>query len=925
MLTSVLRIFVCLTVLACFSNSRLQAQHCKFFTIDYSDSLVVDKTKKILFNNISLTNPRNKRVNLQLKVAIPKGWNILKGKEYIDKTQTLNFEPFETKIIPICLLQTPGLSADWTSMKMTVSLFDLHNDEHVYFSRMRVKPSPSFAIRRVSDDIYLVNGGKSNQLNFITHLKNTGNVSDDFAVYYRCRGLDILDSFRIALAPGQDTTLQFTPEIKENLINNLYDERFNVTVVNNSKASKAIYYSIVRSTESVKVHSSRYSSIPLSIEGGYMSFGNRYSYFGAISGRYNSGDHNLTFSYRSKQFGTFFASYLPHVFSVSYKYRNLRLAFGQFNGPREFITMGQGISAAVTLNGIETGITAIKHFNIPGNDFVKNDNITSYVKYKIKNVKVLTNVIYNTNQFFNQDNYLVTNDFQYQLGKKLRVLAKLSAGIDHFKDNGTESWAAPGWAASYDLGYHGKNMEIFSRIDYNSATIPGIYKGWRSQFHEARILRDNKYAGLFYLSNFFRQNLLRDSIFNSDFLQNNTTKYGVSLGYTENRNTINVKLGKISQQGQLNVYELDNAAFADIYLSLRHGRFNSILINSMNAFKPANTTSEIFVTSTSVNLNTRHGGIFGNYNRIPLRTDQNTTSRTIYRETINGGPYLRFRLLQSKITGSVRYNISRSFHEEYVMSGVGGDLSYYSNKAGVNLSLSTFYPFQERSIAGLPVQDMKYLFISLRKSFELPILTHRKYFTLKAILFRDENANGIKDDKEEYIKNAHLIIDGGGKHLVTTNEQGEVYLKHTTPGTYTINCLKVSSGLIATNGPVQAVEVVSNTSYFIPFRKGKLLKGNLSVKHDSLSNTVLTPEHIRVIATDTAGQEFSTLTDEAGDFFLYVAPGDYVVRINQQIFDGSGFRLLRNNFSADLTDKDETSVQFVVEQKKRKIIFLDKK
>ena len=909
-------------MLAC-NPIRLQAQHCKFFTIDYGDSLVVDKTKRTLFNNISLSNPRNKRVNLEFKVTIPPGWKILKGKEYIVKTRTLSFEPFETKIIPICLLQTPDLNADWTSMKITVSLFDLHNDEHVYFSHMRVKPSPSFAIRKVSDDIFLVKGENRNRLNFTTHLKNTGNVSDDYTVSYRCRGLEIFDSIKLALAPGQDTVLEFAPEIKERLLNSLYEDRLNVIVTNDIKANKALHYTIVRSTEKVRVHSSKYSSIPISVEGGYMSFGTRYSYFGAFSGRYNSGDHNLTFSYKSKQFGTYFASYLPHVFNINYKYRNIRVSLGQLNGPREFITMGQGLSAALVLNNLEAGITAIKHFEIPGNFLVQNDNIVSYVKYKIKSLKVLTNVIYNTNQHYHLDNFLLTNEINYEFSKSLQVTARLGAGIDHFKR--FDYWAKPGWSAGYDLGYQRERIGVYSKIDYNSPTIPGIYKGWRSQAHELRLFDKNRYVGAFYSSNYFRQSLLRDSIFNSDFLENNTTKYGITIGYTEVQNSASLRLGKIKQQGQLNVYELDNAAFVDISLRWHQAKDNFISINSMNAYKPADANQEVFATSTTVNLNTKNGGIFGNYNRIPIRTDQSTNSGTKYRETMNGGPFINFRFFQNKLTGAVRYNISKSFQEDYMVSGLGGDLNFYSRKAGVNLSVSTFYPLQERNITGLPVQDMKYLFLSLRKSFELPILTHRKHFNLKAVLFRDENANGIKDEKEEFIKDAHLIIEDGGKHLVTSNDRGEIYLQNILPGTYKINCLKISSGLVATNGPVQAVEVVANTFYYIPFRKGKLLKGSLTVKRDSLSNAVLTPEHIKVIVTDTSGQEFSTLTDEGGDFFLYVAPGVYNVKINQQIFEGSGFRLLENKFDVDLTDKDENSVQFVVEQKKRKIIFLDKK
>ena len=128
--------------------------------------------------------------------------------------------------------------------------------------------------------------------------------------------------------------------------------------------------------------------------------------------------------------------------------------------------------------------------------------------------------------------------------------------------------------------------------------------------------------------------------------------------------------------------------------------------------------------------------------------------------------------------------------------------------------------------------------------------------------------------------------------------------------------------LVPVEGPIQSLVVNGNTTYEVPFKKGKVINGSIKVINDSFSTAKYNANLIKVTATDTNSRAYATLTDESGNFTIYVPEGLYTVSLNEGAYAGTDFKPAQVSYTIDLLNHENSFVVFEIRQKKRKVRYL---
>jgi hypothetical protein len=396
----------------------------------------------------------------------------------------------------------------------------------------------------------------------------------------------------------------------------------------------------------------------------------------------------------------------------------------------------------------------------------------------------------------------------------------------------------------------------------------------------------------------------------------NNSKYGLAFGRGKGATQYTLGIGIIDRTG--NSYGVQNGYYFDALFRQRLKGSSQISFTSNNAFQIQENADPMFATNTMLSMNIGFVGLTANYNRIPNYDGDKIVKD--YIETVMGGPSLSFSLFRHRLNGTIRYTVGKTIARESLRNGVGGTINYFSDKNGLTVNLSGFYPLRDPTNLNVPITETRYGSLTISKRINIPVNRYRLY-DIKTILFRDENDNRILDKNEELLSNATVVIDDKS---FTTNSKGEIKYKNMKPGVYHVNFSTTSHGdLIASNGSLQVIDLKEDIEIYVPFRKGKRLSGNIKINLDTLSNGIMTADKFKISITDTAGREYSTLSNGTGDFYLYLPQGKYHVALNPEAFKGTDFRPETMAYDVDMFTKEEAFVQFTVNQKKRQVRFLN--
>lgn len=898
-------------------SSNVLGQSAPNFSVNIlSDSLTSSSSSPVLYNTVSVTNHTAKEISIELTVALPEGWRQIGGKGL----NANKIAPNETRKMALNLVKSPIATADW---KTVVVKAKLGADSAIANYKIRTEAVHSYIAYSVIDNVELEERPDKN-VYFELYVKNTGNVTEDFNLQWVNKKLKIDENTKLTLAPRQDTIYKYPVRLTGSEWRELYKEVVGISLKPQNGRSYSGTYQISRKKTEVKENKSGYTTVPLSVGGGTYFVGNNFSYFGFVNGHLKFGpQHNLTFSYTSKPYGQTLNGFQQDIIIVDYNINRWNIGLGQISIPQYFNVAGNGMSVAYKADNAEYGLRGMLHH--PKMPFPGNDNFSGYAKYKIGKLSVSTTAMANINHVTAENSYLVDNEISILTSKSLKLSADVGVGMNELTSPSAKGKTdiKPGIKSGYNLTVNKRYWSLASSVRYASTDFPGLLQGTLYQMHSISRKFGRFSTGVFLSSSIMDREFYIDTNYNTASINNRFTRVGLRNKWTAKMSSTKLDIGVQKSIGPNIFYGVGQSLFADAANYYRFGPFSSLNTSANVSYNGSygEKKQKVYTVNASSSFNNKFGGANISYYQMPV---MNYTDKSIEENisVINGGPYVRYNLFSRAITGTFSYNFVKSSDDQFVRQNVGASIGYYSAKNGLSIQGNVVSPLFTDPTMNNTIGNSRSGRMTIRKDLNVPVITSkRKYYDLKLVLYEDKNNNNQIDLNEKKLDNAHVNI--GDEYLVS-NSQGEIRYRNIENKDYNLNMLNVKTedDLIPVEGPMQAVTVENNTVVEIPFKKGKLITGHISVFVDSFSNTTFTPDYVKVTATDTSGRTYTTLTDATGDFYFVVPAGIFSLSLNPSSFAGTAFVPLRTAYDIDLMNNNESIVTFQIEQKKRKVRFL---
>lgn len=506
---------------------------------------------------------------------------------------------------------------------------------------------------------------------------------------------------------------------------------------------------------------------------------------------------------------------------------------------------------------------------------------------------------------------------------------------------------------AWDIRYLGRiGSKFYMQIgnSYGSPNIPGNQMGllgfngrftfktnssfnyFSSKVYDVR----RNYHDYTYLGEKLPEVSLHDSYANILFNSNQNPQFTYSIGpsfenYESNRPMLSngdYETYKITKY----LVEMRSVVFKGVHLDVSAGIRNI----QYDGYNIINTTKPDIHIIADYSQNGY--GIRINYNYGPLVT------RGLYQFATdidyNGvivSPYIMRSYGHGRVNLQLYTNFTYRFDMNYTFANISPLAEIYLLRNWYLKLRGTYTYYQQVTDEYKVHNSVYYAEIGLKKKFGRSDLhsKERNQRRLKVICFKDENNNGRKDKLEEGIELIRLRlkqIDDTPKSQfeslpidisLLTNDKGSVIFNRIPRGFYELDVdpLGNMQEYFYVSKEHEYVELIKNTTYFIPFQKANKIVGRINIEKTKYSGEKpLDLENIKVTAYNQAGNSFSSFTLKDGSFTLY-APGDttYYIRLND-VF-GKKYRIVENDILKKVPDPNDVPVVFNVIEKTRKINF----
>ena len=230
-----------------------------------------------------------------------------------------------------------------------------------------------------------------------------------------------------------------------------------------------------------------------------------------------------------------------------------------------------------------------------------------------------------------------------------------------------------------------------------------------------------------------------------------------------------------------------------------------------------------------------------------------------------------------------------------------------------------------------------FLNLGVKKTFDIP-QPRVKYYDLKVMCFNDVNGNKIKDDNEQGLSDIVITVDRQSrtdsiskKSLrepgqfspteMVTNNFGQVVYYHIPEGEFNLSIIPLINlrDLYNVNGQNQKVNVLRDTTFYVPFVQSFRVVGKIVLNRDEFSSEgAVSAGNVRIVATDSVGNNYPTLSSADGSYTLYVPKAGYYRVVVNNIF-GEQFAQQESEYVVAFNGAKEFQVDFVFNEKKRQI------
>lgn len=866
--------------------------------IKFRDSVEASAESPFATNVITIINLENKTIDMQIKVSLPYGWSMLG-----DSSALITLPAREERAIAFTIKKTHLSPANWTEAKVYFisEAIDYSTVGHFY-----LKAVPIFKASVTPDRSQLyVTELQAVPISFT--IKNIGNAKDRYSLSVRNDFLLFNNNSIIELSAGESRSLTIRIDIPIAKWDQFKTEKVYIEIQSKSGVYINRYIEISRIGSRIKDHPSPYDLLDLSLGTGTLINGSTSNYYGSISGKVNLNASELNFSYKSKQYGNNNNLY-QDVYSLNFNDRHYKVFLGQVVDAKYFYGMGRGIF----VERKDTSGTSIYLSAIKGDKFQPNagDLVQGGASYLInRNVTMRHDLDFNSHK--GVSSYLMNNVIGFS--RENQLTAELSVGFGF--DQTARGQSMYGLSLGYEFRYKLRNVTVQSKVLVNDNQFPGLNRGGSSVLQQAQLSSGKNKIGLFYIENKSPiTSLFTDTLFNTDALRINTKRYGLSYSLASRSSSQSFFFGRI--QSSMLTNGLPAYLFME-YNSLSTF-FKSLQLDisstfGMNKEVTYNNSPAIFNNST-LKISSKWCGLTSLFTSLPVLNDSAKFKVDHYTNTFQVSPFFQMSL-KNKLRVQVNYSFSKALLDDRSTTNIIANISYAGTGA-FDFNAYAMIPVNASKINSLGL-GANYVSVTAVKRLNVPVLLVKRYHSLKAVVYNDINNNRKRDKNEPVFDSLPMKINDVS---FRTGKGGTIEYANVTKGTYTIDVSQTPRGYMATNGNYQSITLKKDFVKEIPVGKSNTIYGKIKFDLDSLSNIKVSVQGIKVSATDTLGNAYSALANEAGYYYINVPSGYYLVSLNPDAFDNA-FRPVRLSYTVEVKNKDEQA-DFEIRQQRRKIRLL---
>lgn len=911
------------------------------------------QAKDVVFNALWIKNKANRPENITLNISVPQGWNVI-GPDNIE----LSLGPLDSTVVPIRIGVGAKIKGN-IGYSVIASLVDSRGNT-IKNEYCFIKIPNQFDLK------YKIIGGLSyldpvnRTSSFSVLVQNRGNREE--TVSFLLDGNRILhigpDAENIfsqdyVVQPYSDTTITFYVELtKDDTYNkNMFPLQTDISSTDTT-ISTIIWF---RNLESGLVNQINSSEKPLSVElniQGLMNEGSRPTFSATIMGKtLLNGDNDIYYYYRNYASETTEDLYNKARLHLGANIGRWNIEVGDNMRNMEGNMYGRGFYGAYKSNKVQFSVLANKNINTDLMNFGGQSSL------KFGKTTLIVGANYNQQSSTNFESVMGYLGSNFTLNKVHRVYALAAFNQVNKLIDGKQKHTEFGGELHYSsrLGKTSNHL----RLEYHSPRFYS-YKAGRTNLYSTSLWNMNNRNKLLFILNEYESIM---ETMNDTIISNTTeTRNGEFMAEHQNQVTKEVNVFWGPKVRRLS-YKTDNSQYISgrtIFRSLNYGLTVGarVMVNNSLYIVPSFETaitqvidnpypSDTLSNSSIYKLtNYQYFSLNIRGNKFGLIASFNTGQRSVNEQMYYARSQTKAKRLMFIPTYNtyiykdvVNLNLTMSYNNDLISK-----FSYSSFSAQVECNLPRNWHLRAlaqyntqkrtRSTENFEIYQTFYAEVSIRKEFDIQH-PRVKYHDVELLFFKDFNGNYAKEENEPGINNVLVEINRISSDVkgnipndlstaeLLSNNLGKVRFENIPEGVYKIsyNPLGNEAGNYSKGSEDVQLVIDKSGEFFFPFVEKNKVFGKILLNRSKLSGLgKVDISNIRITTTDSRGNMFSTLTDKNGEFVIYAPSTDeYVVNVNNIFYEN--FDLRQNNFRVQFNGYKQFEVNFVFDEKVRRINF----
>jgi hypothetical protein len=868
------------------------------------DSILI-KENVYGFNSLSLTNLASETQTYTIFFEIPCFVNLVSSQQ-----QEITAEPNETVNVPIRFVGNAKNNCEvtWQDFKIMIA----NNKLNFQTSRsFYTKPDIAFKWKAILNEPTLILTSNKKAPVFHITISNTGNTDDEYKINFSSPfPLSTGKEIHVALKQNESKTIDVTVKLSEEELNSFETGDVTIILEDNSGEKRMLLQKISKVESIFKGATDPWQRLPVSLELNSINLlqKNPGIYLRALGTTGIGKGKMIGFNFQSPTVFKDGTVLKTGIYAFNYLSKAWIVNLGTFTDFNEFPVFGNGFK--------------IKHYTRKNNSYElgfdkhKNEDVSQAFEkttFRLgRKTSLFNNNFLNVDGREKQNSVLTTNRFEWTVNSGLFISVTGKIGMTKVKTPFGDTILS-GAGAGYALQKPGGFIYGNSYLNYHTKNMPGMNRGYTQYFHDYRTRIGKRfYVGSFVEINNQLSGIYRDSSYHDIFGYKTRNISGI-IGMNTAKLNLNFLPGIFYQlQDSLNSFQakmkkIGMNAYFTLMKNFQVSYSNVIGYVDIPEYKKIGS---VFSMSNFLTVQSMKGGIVLRYDRGPFLYFEikQFLKDSIPLQRFQASPYVNLRI--------PRYNLDIQSQVVISITKPGAENSYSSNnsinwqnlKTGVTAGANANIDFSGKNT---------FINLFIRKSLKVPVYKKFKNKNIRIVLFKDKNGDSQKQDDEEVISMANVMLD---KSLLQTNMQGELSVLNYYGNLIALDLSTINNvaGWLPSNGFKQNLPATGDKTILIPFKKAKQIVGKLILDKDEKSEIGFDVGSIRITALGRSGAVFTTLSGGDGSYYINVLDDEYTLSINQNVFD-ENFKVVDPVRTVDLVNNKQIRADFIIRQKRREI------